>query len=115
MADDIERDKPRRRRIALWIALSAVAVIGAVAFYAVRHTYQSSGAFRVGTCFLVNDDTSISEAAGLREVSGRAKVVSCGTAHDAEITRTARHPSGCSPEGAWLNSRDQIYCVTVSR
>ncbi|MBG6069388.1 hypothetical protein [Micromonospora ureilytica] len=114
MADDIEPGKPRRRGLALWVALSTVVVLGAGAFFGVRHMCQSFGAFRVGTCFLVDDGTSISEAGGLREVSGRAKVVGCGTAHGAEITRTARHPSDCGAEGAWLKSRDQIFCVTLS-
>ncbi|GAA2219521.1 hypothetical protein ACFY2R_06720 [Micromonospora olivasterospora] len=115
MGNHIEHDKARRRRIAWWITPPAVVVaLGVVAFLGVRHSYQDPGPFRVGTCFLAGDDTGIAEAGGLREVSGRAKVVGCGTAHSAEITRTARHPSDCRAEGAWLNSRGQIYCVTFS-
>ncbi|MFG1950134.1 hypothetical protein [Micromonospora sp. NPDC048830] len=110
----IERDRARRRRIAWWIAPPAVVVLGLVAFLGVRFAYRDPGPFHVGTCFLVGGDTGIVEAGGLREVTGRAKAVGCETAHDAEITRTARHPSDCGAEGAWLKSRQQTYCVSLS-
>ncbi|GIG63350.1 hypothetical protein Lfu02_77220 [Longispora fulva] len=114
MADDTQRRKPRRRRIILWVALPAVVVLGAVASWGIWHKYQSSSSFHVGTCFEVIEETYIKPAGGLREIGGRARVVSCDAPHGAKITRTAGHASDCAAEGAWLNSRQQTYCVTLS-
>ncbi|MEU7800819.1 hypothetical protein AB0B10_16275 [Micromonospora arborensis] len=86
-----------------------------VVSFGVRHWYQQSAPFHVGTCFEMGDDTSIVATGGLREVSGRAKVVGCETAHDAEITRTTRDVSDCAADGAWLKSLGQTYCVTLTQ
>ncbi|MFI7609362.1 hypothetical protein ACIBTV_30210 [Micromonospora sp. NPDC049366] len=117
MADDTRGNKPRLRRT-VWIVVPAVVVVvvvGVAVSLHVRHWYEHSAPFHVGTCFQVTDDTSIVATGGLREVSGRAKVVDCGTAHDAEITRTAHDASGCAADGAWLESIGQIYCVTLDK
>jgi len=114
MPDDMERDKPHWRRIAWWVVPPAVVVLGTVVFLGVVHEDQDSGQFHVGTCFQAVRDTGIVAADGLRQVTGRAKVVDCGAAHDAQITRTARLASDCAAEGVWLESRQQIYCVKVS-
>ncbi|GGO25464.1 hypothetical protein [Micromonospora parathelypteridis] len=114
MADDTGVNKPRRRRIAWLVALAAV-LVGVAVTFGVRNWDQHSGSFHVGTCFQVGDDTSIVATDGLREVSGRARVVGCETAHDAEIIRTARDVSECSADGAWLISLGQIYCVTLNK
>ncbi|MBM7493386.1 hypothetical protein JOD64_004608 [Micromonospora luteifusca] len=115
MADDTGGDKPRRRRIAWSVVAAAVVVVGVVVSLGVRHGYQDSGPFHVGTCFQVGDDTSVVATGGLREVGGRAAVVDCETVHDAEITRATRDVSDCAADGAWLKSRGQIYCVTLDR
>ncbi len=113
MASDTGHHQPRWRRIALWVAPPAVVVLGTVGFLGVRQ-YQDSGVFHVGTCFQVSSDTGIVSAGGLRQLTGRAKVVDCGTAHDARITRMARTAADCTAEGAWLKSREQVYCVVLS-
>jgi hypothetical protein len=115
VADAVERKQLRRRQVALWIVSPTVVILGAVAVLGLRHTFHSSGPFHVGVCFQATKDTGVIAADGLRQISGRAKVVDCGTTHDAEITRTARQASDCAVEGAWLKSRDQIYCVTYSQ
>ena len=103
----------RRRRIVWWIvALAAVSLLG-LAGFASLHVYQNRGPFHVGSCFRVGKETGISTVGGLREVQGRGYPVSCATAHDAEITRAVDQSSDCSPEGAWLVSRSQTYCVIL--
>ncbi|MFG1868449.1 hypothetical protein [Micromonospora arborensis] len=114
MGDDTGRNKPRRRRIA-WLVVPAAVVVGVVVSFGVRHWYQQSGSFHVGTCFEVGNETSIVATGGLREVSGRAKVVGCEAAHDAEITRTTHDVSDCAADGAWLKSAGQTYCVTLGK
>lgn len=104
----------RRRRVVWWIVPAAVVVVVALACLGVRHELQSSGAFHVGTCFQITDNTGIVATGGLREVTGRAKVVNCGTTHDGEITRAVRNASDCTAEGAWLDSLEQIYCVRLA-
>jgi hypothetical protein len=113
MPADTGHHKPRWRRVAWWVAPPAVVVLGTVGFLGVRQ-FQDSGPFHVGTCFQVSSATSIVQAGGLRQVSGRAKPVDCGSAHDGHITRTARSASDCTVEGAWLDSREQVYCVVLS-
>ncbi|MEV4496245.1 hypothetical protein AB0J84_11130 [Micromonospora arborensis] len=115
MGDDTGRNKPSRRRIAWLVVPAAVVVIGVVVSFGVRHWHQQSGSFHVGTCFEVGKDTSIVATGGLREVSGRVKVVGCEAAHDAEITRTTRDVSDRAADGAWLKSGAQTYCVTLDR
>lgn len=113
----MDRDKSLRRRVLSWLvpAIVIAAVAAAVgAVLGIRHELQSTDAFHVGTCFQAIDETNVVETSGLRELSGRAKVVSCGTQHDAEITRAVRQPSDCQAEGAWLNSREQTYCVRLA-
>ncbi|MET8041528.1 hypothetical protein ABZU25_11735 [Micromonospora sp. NPDC005215] len=114
MADDTGDNKARRRRIVWLVGSAAVVVAGAVLSICIDHRYQRSGVFQAGTCFQMNGETGIVTTDGLREVSGRVKVVDCGSAHDAEVTRTARHASDCAADGAWLKSLDQIRCVTFT-
>ncbi|TQJ26074.1 hypothetical protein FBZ33_6454 [Micromonospora sp. A202] len=117
MADDTGDNKARRRR-ALWLAGSSVVVLvvlaGAVLSLGAYHRRQRSGAFPAGTCFQVFGETGIATTDGLREVSGRVKVVNCASAHDAEVTRTVHRPSDCAADGAWLETLDQIRCVTFT-
>ncbi|MEU8180292.1 hypothetical protein AB0B86_05880 [Micromonospora sp. NPDC049047] len=117
MADDTGDNRARRRRIG-WLVGSAAAVLvvvaGAVLSLSAYHRRQQSTAFPAGTCFQVYGETGIATTDGLREVSGRVKVVDCGRAHDAEVTRTARQPSDCAADGAWLKTLDQIRCVTFT-
>jgi hypothetical protein len=115
MADVTGGNKPRRRRIAWLVVSAAVVVAGAAVSFGVHLWHQNSAPFRAGTCFQVVDDTGIVATDGLREVSGRVKTVDCGTGHNAETTRTARHVADCAAEGAWLKSVGEIYCVTFTR
>jgi hypothetical protein len=111
MANGMERSP--RRRIAWWVVPVGL-VFGAVAFLGTWHVYHDAGPFHVGSCFQMDGDTGVVPVGGLRQVSGRAKVVNCGTSHDAEITRTADDSSDCASDGAWLDSRGQLYCVGLS-
>lgn len=115
MADAVERKPLRRWPVALWIVSSTALILGAAAFFGLRHPADRSGPFHVGVCLQATEDTGVIAADGLRQISGRAKVVDCATTHDGEITRTVRQASDCAVEGAWLISRDQIYCVTYSQ
>ena len=112
MAEGMQRGGPRWRRIAWWVAVPLVLVVGVsvVLTKVVTHT----GPYHVGTCFRMGKDAGAAPSVGgLREIRGRAIPVSCTTPHDAEITRAVRDASACADEGAWLRSLDQTYCVTL--
>jgi hypothetical protein len=112
--DEVERDKPRRRRIVLWLLLPALVVVGTVGLLGVVHRLQDPGPFHVGTCFQIGKEGGVVAADGLRKVVGRAKIVDCSAAHDARMTRKVRHASDCATEGASLKSRGYTYCVALS-
>jgi len=104
----------RIRRLVWWVAPPIVLVILALAGLRLLHVYQTGGVFHVGTCFQRDENTGVVAADGLREVTGRAKVVSCSDSHDGEITRAVNRSSDCAHEGAWLYSRSQTYCVVLT-